>query len=52
VITSLLNLLSFFAILLTVAATLAVIWFVYAVGMPLRRWLERDLADGRRTPIR
>ena len=32
------------SVLLTVAVTAAVLWSVLAVGIPLRRWLVRELA--------
>ena len=43
--TALFNLLSFFSILLGFTTAAAALWFVYAVGLPLRRWLERELAN-------
>lgn len=45
------DLLSFFSILLGLATAFAALRFVYAVGLPLRRWLERELSEENR-PVR
>jgi uncharacterized membrane protein len=34
------------SILITLAMTAAVFWFIFAVGVPLRQWLRRELARG------
>jgi len=38
--------LSVLGTLLALAALVAVLWFILAVGIPLRTWLRRELAKG------
>jgi hypothetical protein len=35
-----------FSILTYIALVATVFWFAFAVGVPLRRWLERELGEG------
>lgn len=33
------------SILVAIGLTASAFWFIFAVGVPLRRWLLRELAD-------